>query len=97
MQPNERVTQDRPPARDGANEQPTLYGDIKPDPITTATFHKGDRPLLVPAYGIGVDSTSVLVKLKRLGIRPDLILTADVGLEWPETYAYLPIINVMWN
>src|SRR3712207_7063422 len=66
MRPNERVTQDRPPARDGANEQPTLYGDIKPDPVTTATFLKGDRPLLVPAYGIGVDSTSVLVKLKRL-------------------------------
>lgn len=73
--------------------QGSLYGDITPEPITTATFRKTDRPLLVPAYGIGVDSTSLLIKLKRLGIRPDLILTADVGLEWPETYAYLPVIN----
>src|SRR2546421_4924 len=73
--------------------QTTLYGDIGPEPITTATFLKKDRPLLIPAYGIGRDSTALLIKLKRLGIRPDLILTADVGLEWPETYAYLPIIN----
>lgn len=78
------------PAEDA---QASLYGDIKPEPISTATFFKPDRPLLIPAYGIGVDSTSVLVKLKKLGIRPDLILTADVGLEWPETYAYLPVIN----
>ncbi|MFL6284473.1 MAG: hypothetical protein ACJ74Q_15115 [Pyrinomonadaceae bacterium] len=77
----------------GEGAQVTLYGDIKPDPVTTATFLKPDPPLLIPAYGIGVDSTSVLVKLKRLGIRPALILTADAGLEWPETYAYLPVIN----
>jgi hypothetical protein len=55
------------------------------------------RPLpespLVVAYGIGVDSTAVLVGLAARGLRPDLILFADVGAEKPETYAYLPVIN----
>ena len=48
---------------------------------------------IVVAYGIGVDSTAVLVAMHRRGIRPDLILFADPGGEKPETYAYLPIIN----
>lgn len=45
------------------------------------------------AYGLGVDSTSVLVELWKKGIRPDAILFADVGSEKQETYDYLPIIN----
>jgi hypothetical protein len=48
---------------------------------------------LVVSYGVGVDSTALLVAMYRRGIRPDLILFADVGGEKPETYAYLPIIN----
>jgi hypothetical protein len=48
---------------------------------------------LVVAYGMGVDSTAVLVGLHQRGERPDLILFADTGDEKPETYAYLPIIN----
>lgn len=51
------------------------------------------RPPLVVAYGVGVDSTALLVALWRRGIRPDLILFADAGGEKPETYAYLAIIN----
>lgn len=50
------------------------------------------RPLVV-AYGVGVDSTAMLVGLQQRGIRPDAILFADVGAEKDETYAYLPIIN----
>jgi hypothetical protein len=50
------------------------------------------QPLVV-AYGLGVDSTAVLVEFIRRGIRPDLILHADVGGEKDETYAYLPIID----
>ncbi len=53
---------------------------------------KVDEPLVV-AYGMGVDSTAMLVGLWRHGTRPDLILFADTGSEKPETYAYLPIIN----
>jgi len=46
-------------------------------------------PPLVVSYGAGVDSTAMLVGLWARGIRPDLILFADPGEEWPETYAYL--------
>lgn len=37
---------------------------------------------------MGVDSTAMLVGMRRLGIRPDLILFADTGGELPETIAY---------
>lgn len=50
------------------------------------------KPIVV-AYGMGVDSTAVLVGMAQRGERPDLILFADTGDEKPETYAYLPIIN----
>lgn len=48
---------------------------------------------LVLAYGLGVDSTALLVGWHARGIRPDLILFADTGSEKPETYAYLPVIQ----
>lgn len=48
---------------------------------------------LVVAYGMGVDSTGMLVGMAQRGQRPDLILFADTGDEKPETYAYLPVIN----
>ena len=51
-----------------------------------------DWPLVV-AYGLGVNSTALLVEFARRGIRPDLILFADTGGEKPETYAYLPTIQ----
>jgi len=37
-----------------------------------------DCPLAV-AYGLGVDSTAMLVEFAHRGIRPDLILFADTG------------------
>lgn len=48
---------------------------------------------LVIAYGLGVDSTAVLVELARQARRPDLILFADTGNEKQETYDYLPYIQ----
>jgi hypothetical protein len=48
---------------------------------------------LVVAYGLGVDSTAMLIEFAHRGIRPDLILFADTGGEKPETYAYLPTIQ----
>lgn len=51
------------------------------------------RQPLVVSYGVGVDSTAMLIAMHRRGIRPDLILFADTGAEKPETYAYLPIIG----
>jgi hypothetical protein len=48
---------------------------------------------LVVAYGLGVDSTAMLIEFARRGIRPDHVLFADTGAEKPETYAYLPVIQ----
>lgn len=53
-----------------------------------------DTDPVVVAYGMGVDSTALLVGWQQRGLqRPDAILFADTGSEKPETYAYLPIIN----
>jgi 3'-phosphoadenosine 5'-phosphosulfate sulfotransferase (PAPS reductase)/FAD synthetase len=51
-----------------------------------------ESPLVV-AYGLGVDSTAMLIEFARRHIRPDLILFADTGGEKPETYAYLPVVQ----
>lgn len=51
-----------------------------------------DCPLVV-AYGLGVDSTAMLIEFVRRSIRPDLILFADTGGEKPETYQYLEVIQ----
>jgi len=59
------------------------------------------RPLCV-SYGMGVDSTALLIHLARQynatrhknpSYRPDLITFADTGNEKKETYAYLPVIQ----
>jgi hypothetical protein len=49
-------------------------------------------PPVVLAYGIGVDSTALLVELEARGEAPDLVLTADPGAEKPETYEYQKLI-----
>ena len=51
-----------------------------------------NQPFVV-AYGMGVDSTAMLIGLSGIGMRPDLILFADVGGEKDETYAYQPIMD----
>jgi hypothetical protein len=51
-----------------------------------------DCPLVV-AYGLGVNSTAMLVEFARRRIRPDMILFADTGGEKPESYRYMPVIQ----
>jgi hypothetical protein len=51
-----------------------------------------DTPLVV-AYGLGVDSTAMLIEFVRRGIRPDLIPFADTGGEKLKICAYLPVIQ----
>jgi hypothetical protein len=68
---------------DLANESLPRFGTDRPHP---------DAPLVV-AYGLGVDSTAMLVEFVRRGLRPDLVLFADTAGEKPETYAYLPVIQ----
>jgi len=50
------------------------------------------RPTVL-AYGVGVDSTAMLVELVSRGEQPDLVLTADTRVEKPLTYAYLDMIK----
>lgn len=68
-----------------------------PTPTTLTEFDPIVRtdplPVLVVAYGMGVDSTAMLIGLAARGIRPAAILFADTGGEKPETYAYLPVIQ----
>lgn len=45
-----------------------------------------EPPPVVLAYGIGVDSTALLIELEARGEAPDLVLTADPGAEKPATY-----------
>jgi len=45
------------------------------------------------AYGLGVDSTAIIVGWVQRGIRPDFILFADVGAEKQGTYDYIPIMQ----
>lgn len=42
---------------------------------------------------MGVDSIAVLVGMRNRGIKPDLILFADVGSERQVTYDYIPILQ----
>lgn len=68
--------------------------NIIPQPITLESFYRADdKPFLIVSYGLGRDSTAMLVKFAQLGVRPDLILFADTGGEKDETYAYLSIMN----
>lgn len=67
------------------------------DPTLAPAGWTADRPLdrdpLVVSYGMGVDSTAVLVEFARRALRPDLILFADTGSEKAATYAYRPVID----
>lgn len=51
-----------------------------------------NRPLAV-SNGIGVNSLAMLVGMEQRGIRPDIVLTANVGSEKDETYAYIPVVQ----
>lgn len=59
------------------------------------------QPFVV-ADGMGVDSTAMLIEMARRykagdkSARPDLILFANVGSEWPETYRYLNEVRRPW-
>lgn len=45
------------------------------------------------SYGLGLNSSALLVGLRRRKIRPDAITLADTGGESDLTYAYYPIIS----
>lgn len=53
----------------------------------------GSRQPLVVSYGMGVNSTALLIEMRRRAIVPDLILFADTGSERAATYAYRSVID----
>lgn len=55
-------------------------------------FKPNSRPIAC-AIGVGVDSTAQLGGMYDRGIRPDLLLFADVGDEKQETYDYIPVMQ----
>ncbi len=58
------------------------------------TLENDSASVLGVSYGLGVDSTAMLVGMVKLGWRPDFILFADVGHgEKQATYDYLPIMQ----
>lgn len=48
-----------------------------------------ENALLVVAFGGGTNSTAMLCGFKEKGIKPDLILFADTGGEFPHTYEHV--------
>ncbi len=70
--------------------------NIPPQPIEALRpidyIRVAEPPPVVLAYGIGVDSTALLVELEARGTPPDLVITGDPGVEKPETYAYQQMI-----
>jgi hypothetical protein len=69
-----------------------LAGAEDSRPVNWEAISASNRPLVV-AYGVGLDSTGVLVGMHQRGIRPDKILFGDVGAEKDATYAYLNVIS----
>lgn len=47
----------------------------------------------VVSYGMGVDSTAMLIGLYLEGLRPDAVIFADTGAEKSETYRYLDVVD----
>jgi hypothetical protein len=54
---------------------------------------RSNRDPVVAAWGIGLDSTAMLIELVTRGEAPDVVLTADTGAEREETYAFLPLFQ----
>jgi len=50
------------------------------------------QPVVV-AYGVGRDSTAMLIRMHKRGWRPDAILFANVGSEKSGTYEFVPVMR----
>jgi len=51
------------------------------------------RAPVVAAWGVGVDSTAMIIELAARGEPIDMVLFADTGSEKKETYAFLPLFQ----
>lgn len=48
---------------------------------------------VIAAWGMGVDSTAMIIEWVKQGLPLSAVLTADTGVEREETYAFLPIFQ----
>ena len=48
---------------------------------------------VIAAWGMGVDSTAMIIEWVARGLPLSAVLTADTGVEREETYAFLPIFQ----
>jgi 3'-phosphoadenosine 5'-phosphosulfate sulfotransferase (PAPS reductase)/FAD synthetase len=48
---------------------------------------------VVAAWGMGIDSTAMIIEWVARGLPLSAVLTADTGTERDETYAFLPIFQ----
>lgn len=48
---------------------------------------------VIAAWGMGVDSTAMIIEWVTRGLPLSLVLTADTGIEREETYAFLPLFQ----
>jgi hypothetical protein len=55
-----------------------------------------NNPPIIVCYGMGVDSTAMLIGLKNRGIRPDVITTANTKGEKPESIQYAHEVMGPW-
>jgi len=58
--------------------------------LTTASHLSA---LVVAAWGMGVDSTAMIIEWVARGLPLSVVLTADTGTEREETYAFLPLFQ----
>lgn len=52
---------------------------------------------VVAAWGMGVNSTAMIIEWVHQGRRLDAVLTADTGADMPQSYEYLPIFQKWMN
>lgn len=80
------------PSKDGVARLVAAWAEGSRHPVLELPT---DAPLILN-YGVGVDSTAMLVAMANARIRPDLIIFADVGNERPETYEFLDTTIGPW-
>lgn len=55
-----------------------------------------DAHEVVVNWGLGLDSSAVLLLMAEIGVRPRAIIFSDPGSEWPETYAFRDDVFRPW-
>lgn len=65
----------------------------RPDHPELFDHGRPEESPVVVSYGVGVDSTAMLLNLARRKERPDLIVFADTGAEKASTMAYIPVME----